>query len=93
MSRPLWVLVYKYARNTPPAHYRKEGRSSEMISTCLSLVLLVFTPIVCILRRRARPKHQYPPGPSGLPILGNLPAILRGNWYETFTEWQGQYGK
>ena len=68
-----------------------------MLSTDNPLVILVFTTILCIvgygIRSKQRPKHWYPPGPAGWPILGNLPAILSGHWYETFSAWQIEYGK
>lgn len=64
-----------------------------MISTYISLVILACAPILFILGQGARLKKQHPPGPKGLPILGNLPAFLSGHWYETFSEWQNKYGK
>ena len=35
---------------------------------------------------------QYPPGPRGLPILGNLFDIPRRAPWETYTRWGKQYG-
>ena len=68
-----------------------------MFSTDNSLFVVVFVTVLCIvghgIRSKQRPKIWYPPGPTGWPILGNLPAILSGHWYVTFSAWQKEYGK
>lgn len=68
-----------------------------MLSTDNPLVILVCASMLCIVGYRIRSKHRpkiwYPPGPAGWPILGNLPAILSGHWYVTFSDWQIKYGK
>lgn len=53
-----------------------------------------FVAILSILFLRALwlPKKRYPPGPAGLPILGNIQVFLAGHLYETFTKWQKLYG-
>lgn len=80
-----------------PSQSKPARKDLWMVLTYLSLVfsllVLVCAPILCILDRRVRSKKRYPPGPAGLPILGNLPVFLNGRWYETFSKWQNKYGK
>ena len=43
-----------------------------------------------IIRGRANP--PYPPGPRGLPILGNMLDIDTNEPHVTYTEWGKTYG-
>lgn len=40
-----------------------------------------------------KPKHRYPPGPKGLPILGSLLDINNERPWITYGQWTKQYGK
>jgi hypothetical protein len=42
--------------------------------------------------RTRRQGLQYPPGPRGLPVLGNLFDIPQRAPWETYTRWGKQYG-
>jgi hypothetical protein len=68
-----------------------------MLPTDNSLLIFVCAVILCgigySIRSKTRPKIWFPPGPAGWPIVGNLPAILSGHWYVTFSAWQKEYGK
>jgi hypothetical protein len=39
-----------------------------------------------------KPAAPLPPGPKGIPILGNLLQWPAVNEWETFTQWSEQYG-
>ncbi|EKM55881.1 uncharacterized protein PHACADRAFT_256813 [Phanerochaete carnosa HHB-10118-sp] len=39
-----------------------------------------------------RPRRRYPPGPKGLPILGNIFNVPLENSWLVFTDWARQYG-
>ena len=48
--------------------------------------------LLLFIRALLHPRKRYPPGPTGLPILGNIREFLAGHWYETFIKWQKLYG-
>ncbi|KAI0043718.1 cytochrome P450 [Auriscalpium vulgare] len=40
----------------------------------------------------ARRRSRYPPGPRGLPVIGNLLDLPRKHEWKTFTAWRDTYG-
>ncbi|KAH7144357.1 cytochrome P450 [Dactylonectria estremocensis] len=56
----------------------------------LCVLLLAFLILQAHIATR-RPKN-FPPGPRGLPFLGNLASIPLVKSYVTFAEWAKQYG-
>jgi hypothetical protein len=54
--------------------------------------LLVAVLVLLVLRVLLASKKRYPPGPTGLPVVGNIRDFVAGRWYETFTKWQKLYG-
>lgn len=55
---------------------------------CLALVGIVFVLDRFLKSRRSR----LPPGPKGLPILGNIFDISGGHEWHTYTKWGREYG-
>ncbi|KAF8989955.1 cytochrome P450 [Cyathus striatus] len=56
----------------------------------ISLALL-FALLFCFTLHRNRNHKKLPPGPPGIPILGNVLQLPERNWL-TFTKWKEVYG-
>ncbi|KAF5374375.1 hypothetical protein D9758_004547 [Tetrapyrgos nigripes] len=54
----------------------------------LALVLVVLSGLYLL----KRPRHRYPPGPRGIPILGNALQLDTVKPWHTFTKWGKVYG-
>lgn len=52
-------------------------------------ISLVSLYVVRVIKRRAT--HKLPPGPMGLPLIGNLLSLSATPWKE-FEVWKDQYG-
>lgn len=67
----------------------------ELVSV-MALSSWMFGPLlllVVLLLHRARSKHRFPPGPVGLPLLGNIFQVPKAFPWHRFTEWKGIYGQ
>lgn len=61
--------------------------------TVLVLVAsIIHTYIIAPRTRHARHPYPYPPGPRGLPLLGNLLDIPRSKPWVTYAQWGKRYG-
>ena len=56
---------------------------------------LLLAALLSLLIKQATKKRGFPlpPGPKGLPFVGNALQMPREREYRTFTEWGKQYGK
>ncbi|XP_076141781.1 cytochrome P450 2F3-like [Alosa pseudoharengus] len=61
--------------------------SSMLLLAGLAMVLLLLA-----WRRRGVRGLPLPPGPAGLPLLGNLPQVDKSAPYKTFMKWSKEYG-
>ncbi|XP_062409317.1 cytochrome P450 2F3-like [Sardina pilchardus] len=61
-------------------------------SSVLLLAGLVLLLLLLFWRRRGTQGRALPPGPTGLPLLGNLTQVDRRAPYRTFMKWSKQYG-
>ena len=58
--------------------------------TLTSLVVFaLLTGIVYVLRRK---RYRFPPGPKGLPIVGNIWDIPSAHEYLQYEQWSREYG-
>ena len=57
----------------------------------LVCAVLVLTSILCVDWKYRLKLRYLPPGPRGLPILGNVFQIPKFQWFR-FTEWKAIYG-
>ncbi|XP_008307034.1 cytochrome P450 2Y3 [Cynoglossus semilaevis] len=61
-------------------------------STALLLVLLLIISLCWLLTLRSDKKHCFPPGPRGLPLLGNVHQVDKKAPYLTLRKFSEQYG-
>ncbi|KAF9232016.1 cytochrome P450 [Melanogaster broomeanus] len=66
-------------------------------ATCLALLVPASVIVLDVIRRlvhnrRESDKSSFPPGPTPVPILGNVLSLNRDEPWKTYTEWQAAYG-
>ncbi|XP_063061778.1 cytochrome P450 2A13-like [Engraulis encrasicolus] len=62
-------------------------------SSMLLLAALVLLLLLLVWKRRGSRGLPLPPGPPGLPLLGNLLQVDKNAPYTTFMKWSKQYGE
>ena len=83
-----WVGVLGENRNTLSSQHLRMLTVLELL-TCLTAVLLLCIPIRDWRQRRLRGGLPLPPGPKGLPIIGNM---LDFSVPTHLTDWANKYG-
>lgn len=64
----------------------------ELDIPLVSAILLSLYLIVSLIKNNLRRGGPLPPGPSGLPILGNALDMSGAHPWIKYTEWSRQYG-
>ena len=75
-----------------PCHVRlTRTLAYDYIRSQPKIVLILSCLVVVLLIGRLSKKPAYPPGPRGLPLLGNIFQLNNEAWV-IFTKWKRQYG-
>ena len=80
MTFPFFVLTRDLRMDEVPKEYQ---------TLALGVALTVF--LTFFVRYIRSPFRKLPPGPPGLPILGNALSLRTAQW-EVFTKWKKKYG-
>jgi hypothetical protein len=65
---------------------------SHFVTNDIFFALLACLVFAMFMRLR-RPSSSLPPGPKGLPIVGNILDMPSGKEWLTFARWGEQWGK
>ena len=69
--------------------------SDLLLPTMPQLVAILATVALVFLylrRKNARPRLPLPPGPKGLPVIGNLRDMPTSFEWETYHKWSKEHG-
>ncbi|KAH7931186.1 cytochrome P450 [Leucogyrophana mollusca] len=69
---------------------------TQSVNTSLALFLpisLAAVALLCAKRRKIPTGHSLPPGPTPLPVIGNVLSLDSREPWNTYTEWEALYGK
>jgi hypothetical protein len=66
---------------------------SHLVTNDIFFALLALFVFVILKRRLSRPFASLPPGPKGLPIVGNVLDMPSEKEWLTFAQWGEQWGE
>ena len=58
----------------------------------LPFVVGIVAMIVATISYTSKKRHPRPPGPTGLPVIGNMLQLPREKEWLTYAEWADKYG-
>ena len=62
-------------------------------STTVAILLLSFLLLIIKLGRIESRRGSFPPGPKGLPFIGNIHQFSTIDQHKLYAQWGAQYGK
>ncbi|ESK85729.1 cytochrome p450, partial [Moniliophthora roreri MCA 2997] len=74
-----------------PQRLPSNGKGFHLQPVEICFLAALIASVLIIRQVFSRPKGSLPPGPKGLPVVGNLFQLSQEAWH-TFTEWKKQYG-
>lgn len=81
-----------FSFHIPLAHHRLVETMALRFLNITDIFLLLCLLIVCKLLRRSKTSIPLPPGPKGLPLIGNVLDMPSGQEWLTFSKWGERWG-
>jgi hypothetical protein len=75
-----------------PLLFNMDMLGSHASSPETLVLIALLAAFVIVVVRTFQPKRNLPPGPKGLPILGNLLQVPKFPWLR-YTEWKDEFGR
>src|SRR5438445_5405275 len=88
-------MVNVYALGSPSIlkmEFHPSSFKLILMDVRLPMTTLVGVMAICIVAYYRSPWRRLPPGPPGLPFIGNLLALKERRIWSTFTKWSKLYG-
>lgn len=94
LKPPRWITHSGVILELVPSSFSQfQSHLIPMYLDIQAIATICFTGIAMILIRWVHRRQKMPPGPSGLPIIGNRHEVPARKPWRKFAEWNKQYGK